>query len=60
MRQDQALDAFIESQKNRWQDPRTVPIYLGVDMGQGYLFSPALPPAEFEAYCRQPRPVLPV
>lgn len=31
---------------------------LGVDVGQGYLFSRALPPAEFEAYCRRPRPVL--
>ena len=33
---------------------------LGVDVGQGYLFSRALPPAEFEAYCRRPRGVLPV
>lgn len=33
---------------------------LGVDMGQGYLFSRALPPEEFLAYCRRPRLVLPV
>jgi EAL domain-containing protein (putative c-di-GMP-specific phosphodiesterase class I) len=33
---------------------------LGVDVGQGYLFSRALPPEEFEAYCRRPRLVLPV
>jgi len=28
MRQDQALDAFIESQMNRWADPHAVPIWL--------------------------------
>lgn len=28
MQQDQALDAFIESQMNRWADPGTVPIWL--------------------------------
>lgn len=33
---------------------------LGVDVGQGYLFSRALPPEEFVRYCRRPRLVLPV
>ena len=33
---------------------------LGVDLGQGYLFSQALPPEAFVAYCRRPRLVLPV
>lgn len=33
---------------------------LGVDVGQGYLFSRALPPDDFVAYCLRPRLVLPV
>jgi len=33
---------------------------LGVDMGQGYLFSRALPPEAFVAYCCRPRLVVPV
>ena len=32
---------------------------LGVDMGQGFLFSQALPPEAFVAYCQQPRGGLP-
>ncbi|MDD0810858.1 EAL domain-containing protein [Curvibacter sp. RS43] len=32
---------------------------LGADMGQGYLFSQALPPDEFLAYCQRPPEVLP-
>lgn len=33
---------------------------LGVDVGQGYYFSRALPPDDFVTYCLRPRPVQPV